>query len=109
MYIPPKVASKVIRTALRERAKTLHVKLDRGTAYGWITIWAGDYWDFTEEEKRAIKEVLGEEAGGNCHVISPESREFYTKKAIQSSEKARKVFSLWLLTANLGSGRNEAE
>ena len=102
MYIPTKLASKVVRIALRERCpKGFHVRMDRGTAYGWISIWARDYWDFTEEEKRAFKEVFDRELTGNCFVISPESREYYVKKAIESSEKAKKVYEVGMLAEKM--------
>jgi len=102
MYIPTKLASKVIRIALREKyPKGFHVRKDRGTASGWITIWAKNYWDFTEEEKRAFKEVFDREPTGNCFVISPESREYYVKKAIESSMKAKRVYETEMLAEKL--------
>lgn len=79
MRLSTKIAAKIIRFALKKKCKTLHVKMARGTAYGWIDIWAGDYWEFTEEEKNAL-EFFGLPHSGNCTVISPESREYWIKK-----------------------------
>jgi len=102
MYIPAKLASKVIRIALRERCpKGFHIRIARGTACGWIDIWARDYWDFTEEEKKAFKEVFDRVPTGNCFVISPESREYYVKKAIASSRKARRAYETGMLAEKL--------
>jgi len=98
MYIPVRLASKVIRIALRERCpKGFSVRIARGTAYGWIDIWAKDKWEFSEEEKKAFMEVFDREPTGNCFVISPKNREYYVKKAIASSEKAKRVFDLGML------------
>ena len=106
MYIPTKLASKVIRIALREKCPNgFHIRMDRGTAYGWISIWAGNYWDFTEEEKKAFKEVFDREPTGNCFVISPESREYYVRKAIESSLKARRVYETEMLAEKLKRNR----
>jgi hypothetical protein len=80
MRISTKLAAKVIRKALKTKCKTLRVKMARGTAYGWIDIWgSGPFSEFTDEEKKALDEV-GIRYGGNCAVISPESRDYWVKK-----------------------------
>lgn len=80
MRISTKLAAKVIRKALKTRCKTLSVRMDRGTAYGWISIWgSGEFSEFTDDEKKALDEV-GMNYGGNCAVISPESRDYWVEK-----------------------------
>jgi len=80
MRISTKLAAKVIRKALKTKCKTLSVRMDRGTAYGWITVWgSGEFSEFTNEEKKALDEV-GMSYGGNCAVISPESVDFWVEK-----------------------------
>jgi hypothetical protein len=87
MRLRPKVAAKLIRFALKKKCKTLHVKLARGTAYGWIDIWAGNYWEFTEEEKKAL-EYFGLPHGGNCCVISPEDTAYWIEKICEKMPEA---------------------
>lgn len=80
MYVETVLAAKVIRKALKSKAPTLSVRIGRGTASGWIDVWgSGDCNMFTEQEKQALREV-GMNFGGNCAVISPESREYWVKK-----------------------------
>lgn len=77
--------AKIIRKALKQLCPTLRVRMARGTAYGWIDVWCGDGWEFSEQEKEAL-EVFGLSCGGNSAVISPESRSFWVRRARQILE-----------------------
>jgi len=91
MYIPTKVAAKVIRKALKSKCKTLSVRKGRGTAAGWIEIWgSGDFHDFTKEELETLK-FFGIPAGGNCAVISPDNRKYYVEKICKLCPEAKAV------------------
>ncbi len=89
MRITVKLAAKVIRKALKSKCKTFSVRMDRGTAYGWICIWgSGEFHDFTEEEKRVLDE-FGFRYGGNCCVISPDDVEYWVEKLTHAVPEAR--------------------
>lgn len=60
---------------------TFSVRRGRGTGYSWIDVWgSGEFGEFTENEKKALKK-FGLNYGGNCAVISPDSRKYYAEKA----------------------------
>ena len=74
---------KTIRRALKSLCPTLSVRRGRGTAYSWIDIWgSGEFGEFTDQERKAL-EKFGLNYGGNCALISPESRNYYVEKAKQ--------------------------
>lgn len=79
------------RKLVKAKCKTLSVRNDRGTAYGWIDIRGSksEWGEFTEEEKKALEE-LGLRYGLNCANISPENRKYYLRKwlGIPQKEKA---------------------
>ena len=77
--------AKIIRKALKKLCPTFSVRMARGTAYGWIDVWCGDGWEFSKQEKEAL-ETFGLNYGGNSAVISPESRQFWVRRARQILE-----------------------
>ena len=81
--IPVKEAAKRIRKAIKSHpdGKKLSVKMDRGTAYGYIDISgsADEFRNFTDEE-RSLLESYGMYPGGNFSCIPPEGRSFWVEK-----------------------------
>ncbi|MHA1267922.1 MAG: hypothetical protein ACTSRS_22050 [Candidatus Helarchaeota archaeon] len=77
--------AKIIRKALKKLCPIFSVRMARGTAYGWIDVWCGDGWEFSKQEKEAL-ETFGLNYGGNSAVISPESRQFWVRRAMQILE-----------------------
>lgn len=97
MQISTKLAAKVIRKALKTKCKTLSIRMDRGTAYGWISIWgSGQFSEFTEEEKKAL-DWFGIRYGANCAVISPDSRDYWLEKLCRMVPEAEALLIAELL------------
>jgi len=71
----------LIRKLIRVKSKTLSVRNDRGTAFGWVAIRGSktECGEFTDEEKKALDE-LGLSCGSNFATISPENRKYYLRK-----------------------------
>jgi hypothetical protein len=71
----------LVRKLIRAKCKTLSVRNDRGTAFGWIAIRGSktDCGEFTDEEKKALEE-LGLRYGMNFATISPKNRKYYLRK-----------------------------
>jgi hypothetical protein len=64
-----------IRAALRARGFTGSVRMDRGTAYGWVVIsgTASDFGTFTEAENEILRDAFGTDAGrSNVFLIAPD-------------------------------------
>jgi len=101
LRIRTKTAAKIIRFALRRRCKTLRVKMARGTAYGWIDIWAGDSFGFTKEEREAL-DFFGFMYGANCCVISPDSVEYWINKICQLDPETERFAKALLVAEQIG-------
>ncbi len=62
------------------KAKMPHVRVIRGkgTACGWVDVWAHDLGaSFTDEEYKMLKTFKGISVGGNCALVSPDQREYF--------------------------------
>ncbi len=47
--------------------KGVSVRSGRGTAWGWIDVWATDSLNgFSPAQRKAVESVVGGSAGGNC-------------------------------------------
>jgi len=69
-----------LRKYLRQKKFTGSVRMARGTGYGWINIWgSGEFHNFTPKERKILINI-GLQPGGNCCVISPDSREWVLKR-----------------------------
>lgn len=81
--IPVKEAAKRIRTAIKSHSagKKISVRMDRGTAYGYIDISgsADEFRNFTDKE-RSLLESFGMHPGGNFSCVPPEGRDFWVEK-----------------------------
>ena len=63
-----------IRKAIKNRCKTLSVRMGKGTAYGWIEISGSlEFGNFSEAEKIMLR-ALCLNFGGNFAVISPDDK-----------------------------------
>jgi hypothetical protein len=72
--MPASTYTAYVRKALRALGFAGSVKSARGTAYGWVEIWGDPNGaQFSPTDRRLLDDV-GIGAGGNCSVISPDSR-----------------------------------
>lgn len=71
---------KMIRKIIKQKCKTLHVRIGRGTAWGWVEIYgSGRGGTFAENEKQVLRN-FGLSPGNNFAVISPDDREKVLRK-----------------------------
>lgn len=75
-----------LRKLVKAECRSLHVQSDRGTAHGWVTIWANDYLRFSKKEQAAMGR-LGLSGCGNCHSIRPNELEGILQR-LESTQKA---------------------
>ena len=92
---------KLIRKLIKAKVKTVSVRNETGTAWGWIAInGSADYGNFTDKEEKALRENFGLITGkSNCYLINPEDRIYYIKKwtgqltQADKDQQARNMYS----------------
>lgn len=77
----PKGTIKNIRKALRRLCKAngcenVKVRMERGTAYGWIRISGTGKYGFTEKQLEVLRVFGLRGAGCNCELISPDNNDY---------------------------------
>jgi len=80
----------LIRKIIKGLCPTLHVRNDRGTAWGWVKISGSGEWGEFNEHEREVLESLGLRPGWNSCGIPPEDRMFWLVKWMQLGLHLRK-------------------
>lgn len=62
------LAKELKRRIVAAGGEGVRVRGGRGTAWGWIDVWGPEFCNFTPTQRKAVEQVTGSPAGGNCWV-----------------------------------------